>query len=38
MSMLQEYRRIEETIRGLSERLKSLAKDDKLRKEIEFEE
>ncbi len=38
MSMLQEYRQIEETIRELSERLKSLSKDDKLQKEIEFEE
>lgn len=38
MSMLQEYRKIEETIRELSDRLKSLSKDDKLQKEIEFEE
>lgn len=38
MSMLQEYRQLEETIRELSERLKSLSNDDKLKKEIEFEE
>ncbi|AQZ95151.1 histone-like nucleoid-structuring protein MvaT [Halopseudomonas phragmitis] len=38
MSKLQEYRQIEETIRELSERLKSLSNDDKLKKEIEFEE
>ncbi|HDZ57312.1 MAG TPA: H-NS histone [Pseudomonas xinjiangensis] len=38
MSMLQEYRQIEETIRELSDRLKSLSNDDKLKKEIEFEE
>ncbi|HDY98495.1 MAG TPA: H-NS histone [Pseudomonas sabulinigri] len=38
MSMLQEYRQIEETIRELSERLQSLSNDDKLKKEIEFEE
>lgn len=38
MSILQEYRQIEETIRELSERLKSLSSDDKLKKEIEFEE
>lgn len=37
MSMLQEYRQIEDTIRELSERLKSLSNDDKLKKEIEFE-
>jgi len=36
--MLQEYRQIEETIRELSERLQSLSNDDKLKKEIEFEE
>ncbi|MEH6566186.1 MAG: histone-like nucleoid-structuring protein MvaT [Halopseudomonas sp.] len=38
MSMLQEYRQIEETIRELNERLQSLSNDDKLKKEIEFEE
>jgi hypothetical protein len=38
MSMLQEYRQIEETIRELSSRLKSLENDDKLKKELEFEE
>lgn len=38
MSMLQEYRQIEETIRELNERLQSLKNDDKLKKEIEFEE
>lgn len=38
MSMLQEYRQLEETIRGLNERLQSLSNDDKLKKEIEFEE
>ena len=38
MSMLQEYRQIENTIRELSERLASLSKDDKLQREIEFEE
>ena len=38
MSMLQEYRHIEEQIRELKERLNSLSNDDKLKKEIEFEE
>lgn len=38
MSKLQEYRQIEETIRELSQRLESLSNDDKLKKEIEFEE
>jgi len=38
MSMLQEYRQIEESIRTLNERLQSLSNDDKLKKEIEFEE
>ena len=37
MSMLQQYRQIEDTIRELSEKLKSLSNDDKLKKEIEFE-
>ena len=36
MSMLQEYRHIEEQIRELKERLNSLSNDDKLKKEIEF--
>ncbi|ONM44077.1 H-NS histone [Halopseudomonas pachastrellae] len=38
MSMLQEYRNIEEQIRELKERLNSMSNDDKLKKEIEFEE
>ena len=38
MSMLQEYRQIKETIRDLTERLNSLSNDDKLKKELEFEE
>ncbi|MEL0167600.1 MAG: histone-like nucleoid-structuring protein MvaT [Pseudomonadaceae bacterium] len=38
MSMLQEYRHIEEQIRELKDRLNSLSNDDKLKKEIEFEE
>lgn len=37
MSMLQQYRQIEENIRELTEKLKSLSADDKLKKEIEFE-
>src|SRR5690554_4225582 len=37
MSMLQQYRQIEDTIRELSEKLKSLSNDEKLKKEIEFE-
>lgn len=37
MSMLQKYRQIEDTIRELTEKLDSLSKDDKLKKEIEFE-
>ncbi len=37
MSMLQEYRQIEERIRELSQRLESLSNDEKLKKEIEFE-
>lgn len=37
MSMLQKYRQIEDTIRDLTEKLNSLSKDDKLKKEIEFE-
>lgn len=37
MSMLQQYRQIEDTIRDLTEKLKSLSNDDKLKKEIEFE-
>ena len=37
MSMLQEYRQIEEHIRELSQRLESLSNDEKLKKEIEFE-
>ncbi|GGE30960.1 transcriptional regulator MvaT [Halopseudomonas oceani] len=38
MSMLQEYRHIEEQIRELKDRLNSLSNDEKLKKEIEFEE
>ena len=38
MSMLQEYRQIKETIRDLTDRLNSLSNDDKLKKELEFEE
>src|SRR5690554_6674824 len=37
MSMLQQYRQIEHSIRELSEKLKSLSNDEKLKKEIEFE-
>ncbi|MFA5678171.1 MAG: histone-like nucleoid-structuring protein, MvaT/MvaU family [Pseudomonas sp.] len=37
MSMLQQYRQIEDTIRDLTEKLKSLSNDEKLKKEIEFE-
>ena len=37
MSMLQKYRQIEDTIRDLTAKLDSLSKDDKLKKEIEFE-
>lgn len=37
MSMLQKYREIEDTIRDLTAKLDSLSKDDKLKKEIEFE-
>ncbi|HIZ51078.1 MAG TPA: DNA binding protein [Candidatus Pseudomonas excrementavium] len=37
MSMLQEYRQIEDTIRDLTARLNSLSNDDKLKKELEFE-
>ncbi|GIZ11276.1 histone-like nucleoid-structuring protein MvaT [Pseudomonas sp. NCCP-436] len=37
MSLITEYRSIEENIRELQERLKSLSQDDKLKKELEFE-
>lgn len=37
MSMLQEYRQLEDTIRDLTARLNSLSNDDKLKKELEFE-
>lgn len=37
MSMLHQYRQIEDTIRDLTEKLKSLSNDDKLKKELEFE-
>lgn len=38
MSLINEYRATEEAIKELQERLKSLEKDDKLKKELEFEE
>lgn len=37
MSLITEYRTIEESIKELQERLKSLSQDDKLQKELEFE-
>ncbi|PAU52924.1 H-NS histone [Pseudomonas sp. PIC25] len=37
MSLINEYRSIEETIKELQERLKNLSQDDKLQKELEFE-
>ncbi|WP_027896585.1 histone-like nucleoid-structuring protein MvaT [Zestomonas thermotolerans] len=37
MSLINEYRATEEAIRELQERLKSLAQDEKLKKELEFE-
>lgn len=37
MSMLHQYRQIEDTIRDLTEKLKSLSNDEKLKKELEFE-
>ncbi|MCO5784957.1 H-NS histone [Pseudomonas sp. G11-1] len=37
MSMLHEYRQIEDTIRDLTARLNSLSNDEKLKKELEFE-
>ncbi|WP_437883204.1 histone-like nucleoid-structuring protein MvaT [Pseudomonas sp. LRF_L74] len=37
MSLINEYRQIEETIKELQERLKSLSQNDKLKKELEFE-
>lgn len=38
MSLINEYRATEEAIKELQERLKSLEQDDKLQKELEFEE
>jgi len=38
MSLINEYRATEEAIKELQERLKSLESDDKLKKELEFEE
>lgn len=38
MSLINEYRATEEAIKELQERLKSLEQDDKLKKELEFEE
>lgn len=38
MSLISEYRATEEAIKELQERLKSLSADDKLKKELEFEE
>lgn len=37
MSMLHEYRQIEDTTRDLTARLNSLSNDEKLKKELEFE-
>ncbi|MDH1265373.1 MULTISPECIES: histone-like nucleoid-structuring protein MvaT [unclassified Pseudomonas] len=37
MSLINEYRATEETIKELQERLKKLSQDDKLKKELEFE-
>ncbi|TVP88813.1 MAG: H-NS histone [Pseudomonadaceae bacterium] len=38
MSKLQEYRSLEDQIRDLTDKLHALSNDDKLKKEIEFEE
>ncbi|MCL5042311.1 MAG: DNA binding protein [Gammaproteobacteria bacterium] len=38
MSKLQEYRSLEDQIRDLTDKLNALSNDDKLKKEIEFEE
>lgn len=37
MSLITEYRTIEESIKELQERLKNLSQDDKLKQELEFE-
>ncbi|OLU27089.1 H-NS histone [Pseudomonas sp. PA15(2017)] len=37
MSLITEYRSLEENIKELQERLKNLSQDDKLKKELEFE-
>ena len=37
MSLINEYRNIEENIKELQERLKNMSQDDKLKKELEFE-
>ncbi|KIP90491.1 MULTISPECIES: histone-like nucleoid-structuring protein MvaT [Pseudomonas] len=37
MSLITEYRTLEENIKELQERLKNLSQDDKLKKELEFE-
>ena len=37
MSLINEYRNIEESIKELQERLKNMSQDDKLQKELEFE-
>ncbi|MGE8495896.1 MAG: histone-like nucleoid-structuring protein MvaT [Pseudomonas sp.] len=37
MSLINEYRATEQTIKELQERLKNLSQDDKLQKELEFE-
>jgi 2,3-bisphosphoglycerate-independent phosphoglycerate mutase len=37
MSLINEYRSLEENIKELQERLKNLSQDDKLKKELEFE-
>lgn len=38
MSLINEYRATEEAIKELQQRLQSLSNDEKLKKEIEFEE
>ena len=38
MSLINEYRATEEAIKELQERLRNLSQDDKLKKELEFEE
>ncbi|MGA4480849.1 histone-like nucleoid-structuring protein MvaT [Ectopseudomonas hydrolytica] len=38
MSLINEYRNTEEAIKELQERLKSLSTDDRLKKELEFDQ